>query len=170
MAIKRKPRGLKRKCRIMIARLLKVTRRFPEPHRNSGFWHLHLPLAENFIDSNATPRSVRRLCVQTLLERAFHLATLAPQNEFSRVVVVVSVHDLHASQIIVFFSEDYFDSFFVREDEKQKWLPLKPKRSLRKEWSLSLPAGFQEKGFRQEIVDDLYENRSKCPAACGGDG
>ncbi len=152
--IKRKPRGLKRKCRNMIARIEAETREFPRPYSNSGYWHLPLPVAMDFIDSTATPRSVRRLCVQTLLESAFHLTTLAPQNEFSRVVVAVSLPDLWASQIIVFFDESYFDSFFVRNSPEQKWLALSQKRSLSKERSLLLPDGFEEKGFRQEVADE----------------
>lgn len=153
MTIKRKPRGLKRKCRNMITRIEQATRHFPQPHPNSGYWHLHLPVASGFIDSAATPHCARKLCVQILLERAFHLTTLAPPDQLSRVVVAAALPDLWASQIIVFFSQEYFSSFFTRDSDQQKWIALNEK-SLAKKWSLALPKEFEEKGFRQEIVDE----------------
>jgi hypothetical protein len=153
MAIKRKPRGLKRKCRNMIARLKQETRNFPQPHTASGYWHLHLWVALEFVNPAAMPHFVRKLCVQTLLERTQRLTTLASPHDFSRVVVTINLPDVHASQLIVFFSESYFNSFFTRDSKQQKWTSLDNERSLAKEWSLQVPEGFEEKGFHEEVQE-----------------
>jgi hypothetical protein len=46
-----------------------------EDREACGYWHAHLPVAEAFIDSPVTPRSIRRLCVQSMIDAANTLRT-----------------------------------------------------------------------------------------------
>ena len=149
----KKPRGLHRKCRNMMRSLTQQTAVFPQPHHNNDFWHLHLPVAQNFIDAAATPSGVRRLCAQTLIDRAFYLASLAPTELETRVAVAICLPELWNSQIIVFFGAEYYDSFFKRDSEAQKWTTLEGNRSLAREWGLRVPDDFSERGYKEELRD-----------------
>lgn len=151
--MKNKPRGLRRKCRNMVRQLTQQTAAFPQPHRGDDFWHLHLPIAQNFIDHPNTPFGLRRLCVQTLIDCAHSLASVAPTNLKSRVVVAICLPELWRSQIIVFFGSDYYDSFFNRDSEEQKWTPLPDNRRLAREWNLRVPHGFSQRGYKEELRD-----------------
>lgn len=151
--IKTKTRGLGRKCQAMVDRIEQATQRFPQPHTTLGCWHLHLPVGQQFINSKSTPFSVQQLCVRTLVERAQHLVALAPSNWETRVVVAIDSSDFHQSQIIVFFGNDYFRSFFARNSEEQHWVLLSGK-GLCIRWNLMLPSGFSERVYRREINEE----------------
>ena len=60
---------------MMVRELEAATQVFPqaEDWEGCGYWHLHLPVAEGFIDSPKTPRSIRQQCIQTLIDRAAYL-------------------------------------------------------------------------------------------------
>lgn len=76
----KKVRGLKRKSNSRVRGIEKYTREFPTEFYN-GYWHLHLPVAQDFISSSKTPNRIKRLCIQTLLDRAVHLIRLKPQDK-----------------------------------------------------------------------------------------
>ncbi len=162
--MKTKIRGLRRKCNNMVMQITEQTKVFPQPHEPSGiysgYWHLPLPVAQDFIDSAKAPFGVRRLCVQTLVNRAYHLAAIAPVGDTStRVVVAVSLPNLWQSQIIVFFGSDYFDKFFSRNTATQTWTRLEGHRSLVREWKIQLPDGFSERGYHEEIDEpDFHQS------------
>ncbi|WP_283751054.1 DUF3916 domain-containing protein, partial [Bacillus cereus] len=47
---------------------------------NDEYWHMPLPGSQAFIDSSTTPRKVKRLCIQTLLNQANQLMTMKPND------------------------------------------------------------------------------------------
>lgn len=150
----KKVRGIKRKSKNMINRIKENTMEFPIEFYND-YWHMHLPVAQEFINSSKTPYKVKRLCVQTLLERADYLIPMKPNDkEKYRVVVAINFPDLWDSQIIVFKGESYFNSFFNRNDEYQKWLLLSEERNFQKEWGLTVPNNMQISGFKELITDE----------------
>jgi hypothetical protein len=160
--MKTKQRGLHRKCQDMVRRISEQTEVFPKPHQESDYWHLHLPVAYGLLDSTSTPFGVRRLCVQTLVARAKYLASIAPAGEVStRVVVAINLPELWSSQIIVFFGSKYFDAFFNRNTEAQRWTKLPQNRSLVREWSIIPPEGFSEHGFLEEIDEEGYNHKGE---------
>ncbi len=150
--IKTKPRGWRRKCRQMVRRIEAETESFPARDLECDYWHLHLPVAQTLIDSQHAPFNVRRLCVQTLIERAHHLLRRAPKGEDIRVVAAISLPELWASQIIVFFGPSYFGGFFERNDLEQRWI-LVENQSLIGDWKLHLPTEFRERGYDETIND-----------------
>ena len=111
------------------------------------------------MDSRATAFKVRRLCVQTLIRCAHHLANLAPALEETRVVVAITLRALWASQIIVFFGPDYFDGFFDRNTESQKWTLIEEKLS--RQWHLEVPTAFNEQTYTEEIREDDFVHRGQ---------
>ena len=86
---KKKVRGLQRKTKNMIKRIEEETNEFPSDFYN-GYWHIHLPVARSFIDSEKTPFGIKRLCVQTLLKAAKHLIGIKPYTD-EKYRVVVSI-------------------------------------------------------------------------------
>lgn len=160
--MKTKQRGLYRKCKNMVRLISEQTEVFPKPHQDSVSWHLHLPVFHGLVDSSSTPSGVRRLCVQTLISRAQHLASIAPTSEIqTRVVAAVSLPNLFDSQIIVFFGSKYFDKFFNRNTETQRWTRLPQNRSLVQEWRIRIPAEFSERGYLEEINEEAYNHKGE---------
>lgn len=146
--LKSKPRGVGRKCRNMVRDIESCTDELPLSEER--YWHFHLPVDRKFIDSTATPMSVRRLCVQTLIDQALRLARNCSVP--SRVVVAVILPKLSDSQIIRFWSEDYFQNFFERDSEDQMWIPIR-EESLARLWNLRLPDNFRERGYTEIMRD-----------------
>lgn len=135
----KKVRGLKRKTKNMLKRIEQETTIFPDDFYN-GYWHLHLPVAQDFISSPKTPFAIKRLCIQILLNQAEHLIKIKPHfNIRFRVVVAIDLPDLWNSQIIIFYGESYFNGFFERNDDYQKWIPLSMDRNIVNKWDLSIP-------------------------------
>lgn len=150
----KKVRGIKRKSNKMIERIKENTSEFPTEFYN-GYWHLHLPVAQDFINSDKTPKKIKRLCIQTLLDRTEHLIGLKPNDkEQYRVVVAVDFPDLWGSQIIIFKGDSHFKDFFNRNDEYQMWLHLSENRNIQTEWELSVPNDLQLSGFKEVITDE----------------
>jgi len=69
----KKIRGVKRKTNTMIQRIEEHTKTFPSTFYNDEYWYMPLPVSQAFINSCKTPRKVKRLCIQTLLNQANHL-------------------------------------------------------------------------------------------------
>src|SRR5687767_2061486 len=93
-----------RKCEAIIADITERTRSFPEEHLEYGYWHVHLDRSSAFLNSPDVPDGARRLCAQTLIDRAQHLVDLnADSQNLTRVVALMNFPRLSESQIIVFF-------------------------------------------------------------------
>ncbi len=150
----KKVRGMRRKTNEMVTRIEESTRAFPADIEK-GYWHLPLPVAYDFICSSKTPQKIKRLSIQTLINRAEHLIELKPfDGEIYRVVVAVDATELWGSQIIVFKGDSYFKYFFNRHDDDQRWLPLSDVRNIQREWGLSVLKGRQTMGFKEIIADE----------------
>ena len=116
----KKIRGMKRKTNAMIKQIEEHTKTFPSTFYNDEYWYMPLPVSQAFIDLCKTPRKVKRLCIQTLLNQANHLIKIKPSDTHTyRVVTLISIENLWESQIIVFKNDDYFHNFFNRNNEFQ---------------------------------------------------
>lgn len=148
---RRKVRGIKRKCQSMVKRLIMLTEHFP--HEEPDYWHLYLPASRSFIDSPKTPQAVKRLCIQTLVDRVHHLIEIKPQSKVpTRVIASIDLRNLWESQIIIFFSEESFKNFFNRNSVYHKWIPIPNSRSFKKAWKLDVPRGLKIQGFKDVIT------------------
>lgn len=153
-----KIRGLRRKCKKLKCIILKETSVISEAKSGNKYWHLHLPVSKMFIDSYSTPKRVRRFCITIILRQVKHLIEQKGKESFFKVVAAISYPNLIESQIIVFFDEHYWSSFFSRESSFQRWIPLPKERSFLKENSLLGFNRLSEKGFRQITCDEeLYQ-------------
>ncbi|QWI17778.1 DUF3916 domain-containing protein [Bacillus wiedmannii] len=151
----KKIRGMKRKTNTMIKRIEEHTKTFPSTFYNDEYWYMPLPVSQAFINSCKTPRKVKRLCIQTLLNQAHHLIKIKPSDTHTyRVVVLISIESLWDSQIIIFKNEDYFHNFFNRNSEFQKWIPLSNKSDFWKSWGISIYPTVQTLHFQEVIYDE----------------
>ena len=156
-----KTRGFSRHYSNFARRMDALTRCFPEPHEGRCYWHFHLPISQRFINSPRTPNRVRRECVQKLLDAASKLIALRASSVAAPIVVAVSMPHIFDSQLIAFFSSDYYTSFFDRHTPDQQWTALPASRSLAHEWRLSLPPKFSERGFHEYIHDEDYQQHGE---------
>ncbi|PFD31234.1 group-specific protein [Bacillus cereus] len=156
----KKIRGMKRRTETMIQRIEEYTSTFPSTFYNNEYWYIPLPVSQAFIDSRKTPKKVKRLCIETLLNQANHLMKIKPNDTNTyRVVVLVSIENLWSSQIIVFKNDDYFHNFFNRNSEFEKWTLLSNEIDFWETWGISICHTFQTLHF-QEIIhheDECYE-------------
>ncbi|MGN5651613.1 DUF3916 domain-containing protein [Bacillus sp. Brlt_9] len=151
----KKIRGMKRKTNTMIKRIEEHTKTFPSTFYNDEYWYIPLPVSQAFIDSCKTPRKVKRLCIQTLLNQANHLIKIKPLDTHTyRVVVLISIESLWDSQIIIFKNEGYFHNFFNRNSEFQKWIPLANESDFWKAWEISICPTAQMLHFQEVIYDE----------------
>lgn len=152
--MKKKVRGLKRKCNSLIERLIKQTEKFPNEYSEEKFWHLHVPVNRTFANSKNTPKKVRKLLIQTLINRSEYLSNLKPTGDkFCKVVCVICTQELSRSQIIIFFDQEYFASFFNRNNEEQVWTLQKTNESKIK-IVFNIPLKFNIKRYSEIITDD----------------
>ncbi|WP_226671130.1 DUF3916 domain-containing protein [Metabacillus litoralis] len=148
----KKVRGIKRKANKMIQRIEENTMEFPRID-DDGYRNILLPVSQGFINSDKTPSKIKRLCLQTMVNRAKHLVEMKPTDkEKYRVVVLISLPDLFRSQLIVFRGDSYYQHFFERNNDDQKWSPLSKKRNMAKEWQLSVPETMDILGFKEVIT------------------
>ncbi len=148
-------RGARRKCNAMITSINELTEVFPSADGKSGYWHMHLPVGRNFIDSKRAPSYVRKNCMQALINRVEHLMDIKADSQVrTRVAACITLPRMWDSQIIVFFDETYYKRFFNRTCEEQKWFPLPPQRNLLKEYGLSVPEGMSVRGFKEVYTEN----------------
>ena len=150
----KKIRGLKRRTDSMVKRIKEETECFPDQFIH-GYWHLSLPAGRDFISSGKTPIKIKRLCVQTLLDRAGHLCKLKTEKEMhTRVIVMIVPSDLWNSHIFVFNQEDAFKAFFDRNFVDQKWDPLVMNGKLLKAWKIEIPRNQESVSYLEKIMDE----------------
>ena len=152
---KKKVRGQIRKFKNMENNIIESTSEFPEIDLDYGYWHLHIPISQRFIDSYKTPVALRRKCIQLIIDRVEFLINNKLQSDIdTRVVACINLPSLWDSQIIVFFGDEYYKNFFNRNTEYQKWIPFSKERNIFKEWDLNFPSSMKVKGYKEEINEE----------------
>lgn len=75
-------------------------------------------------------------------------------------MVAIDLPGLWNSQIIVFSGDSYFEGFFERNDQYQKWIPISKDRNFESEWGIHIPENLNVKGFNEVITDEDGEIHS----------
>lgn len=145
----------------MVEELDRGTMLFPDIDPEDGYWHMHLPVRQAFINSDKTPSGIKRLCVQKLVDCTERLVSLKPKLDMEiRVAAFINFPDLWYSEIIVFFGEKHYRGYFYRNNSYQTWIPLDANRNIAKEMGLKVPESFKTRGYKEILNnDDLrFEN------------
>ena len=150
--LNKKARGQRRQCREMVRDIVADTSAFPIEWVSDSYWHYHLPISRLFVESKYTPRSVKRLCLQMLIDRAYFLSQHKPVD--CRIMSIIRLPGIWGSVLEIFFDEGYYQNFFDRQGPWQKWTPICSKRNVAQDYHLSIPANFYIRGYKEESFDD----------------
>ena len=128
---------------------------YPCPAPGQEYWNFKIPVHQLIVEGPNTKKLIKLECAKLLLESVSVLIkNKPPELSSSRVVAIISDPNFFSSEITVFFDEDYFKTFFYRDNEDQIWTPLPDKRSFLKEWGLADKFEFAERGFEEFMPGD----------------
>jgi hypothetical protein len=71
-------------------------------------------------------------------------------------VAIIDLPSLWNSQIVVFFDEEYFNNFFIRDSTEQNWRTIPDIRDFLQEWNLDIPLDLSIRGYYEKIHDEDY--------------
>jgi hypothetical protein len=81
---------------------------------------------------------VKKLFIQSFISAVQNLIKMKPNDDTSKVVFILDYKNLFHSQLDVFFDLDYYNDFFDRNNEYQRWILLPEKRNIVKELNLNI--------------------------------
>ncbi|MEE6453190.1 DUF3916 domain-containing protein [Gottfriedia acidiceleris] len=96
-------RGIRRRYKSLEKDLVTFTDNIPNPFESSlGYWHLHLPFSQDYIDSKNTPKWLRRKVIQLLINRVSYLKIIkSKEHSHFRIYTTICLPHLFHSQIVV---------------------------------------------------------------------
>ncbi len=156
---RKKIRGARRNYNRFIDRLVYYTSEFPNL-LDASYWHFHMPCSNLLLNSPKSPSYVKTGCVNTIINRTKHLMSIKPQQmEDTKVVAVIDIHNLWDSQIVIFNDEKYYNDFFNRNDEYQKWILLKKEsvKTFISKWNIAADINVQ--GYEEIIIDEDFKHK-----------
>ncbi|MCB9949053.1 MAG: DUF3916 domain-containing protein [Rhodospirillaceae bacterium] len=119
--------------------------------RECSYWQHELPI-EDWLNAIGGPVSGRlRRCAQIAVEAAHGLAQAKPSfGGAARALLILPIPHMAGAQISIIFDEQHYRCLTSQHLHRRLWSPLPPARSLCREWALSLPCGFAERGFADQ--------------------
>lgn len=147
----KKIRGQKRRLSAILRDIDKYVPSWDNTHE---YEHFHVP-CEWWISSPKTYGWVTTDFSKKLLEKTSEIIKSKPDNiGFCKVVAGIIEPCFWNSQITIFYDENYFNSFFVRNDPYQMWIPLDEKKSFVKRRNID--CNLHEKGYLEILEDEDY--------------
>ncbi|MCH5320305.1 MAG: DUF3916 domain-containing protein [Eubacterium sp.] len=146
---RKKQRGQSQKLKSMFRYIDKFT---PFSEADEKYEHFHVP-SSSFIGSKRTSGKTKTEFCRKWLETTEMFISQKPSDiPFSKVVAVLSVPDYWRSQIIIFYDESYYKSFWKRNGPEQYWTPIKQNYSFCKKRNIK--ASLQEICYHEKIVNE----------------
>ena len=82
-----------------------------------------------------------------------------PQLPFCKVVAIIDEGDLWESQIVIFYNESYYKSFWTLNTSEQTWTLIKdPAKSFIKERNIKTQ--LNEIGYSQTFSEDVFSEKT----------
>ena len=150
--VRKKVRGSKRKLQSIGRKLDSILLSIPDealPHDKS--WRYHLPSPDRIVDSTNSSFKLRKKFVQMLSEKLTEL-DVSIKGKY-QTLLFVSLPLLSHSRIEVCVDRKHFEKLINNPDTSSTWSPIADRRSIIKEFSLSLPATYQAKGYSRTSSD-----------------
>ena len=114
----KKERGQRRKLKALIKNINQI--HFLN-NTNEPYEYYSVP-SDQFISSSKTSSKIKtEFCKAWLDKTAEIIEQKSCVQSFCKVVAVIDEFDLWASQIIIFYDEDYYESFWSRNTMEQTW-------------------------------------------------
>lgn len=117
------------------------------------YWNYKIPVEINLIQGKYSKKETKAACAQAMINACYNLMlATAGCDGIPRITTVICLPDMFTSEVCLFRSEEYFQSFITEGRSENGSSVLIRERSLAKEWGLILPDGVQELG----ITFDYY--------------
>ncbi|SNY66505.1 DUF3916 domain-containing protein [Enterobacter sp. CC120223-11] len=152
-----------------ISRRIKSLNRWAETFHNperavfsldEHYWNYKIPVEINLIEGKHSKQKTKLVCAQAMINACSNLilATTGLDN-VPRITTVICLPDMFTSEVCLFRSEEYFQSFITEGSSENGSSILLRERSLAREWGLILPDGVQELGITLDYYgsDDTDE-------------
>lgn len=152
----KKQRGQRRKINNLLLNIEQITSFTDTDDR---YEHFHVP-SDQFISSPKTSGKTKTAFCRAWLQKTAEIINQKPKDiSFCKVVAVIDGGDLWESQIIIFYDEDYYNSFWKRSSNEQTWLPMdSDTRSFAKERNIK--TSLKEKGYIEILSDEDNQRKS----------
>ncbi|HEJ7947452.1 TPA: DUF3916 domain-containing protein [Serratia liquefaciens] len=112
------------------------------------YWNYKIPVEINIVQGKYSKQNTKAECAQAMINACSNLMlSTADCDGTPRVTAVICLPDMFTSEVCLFRSEEYFQSFIAEGCSENSSLVLLRERSLAKEWGLILPDGVQELGI-----------------------
>ena len=154
--INKKQRGQHRKIKKLLLNIEQITQ---FTNINDRYEHFHVP-SDQFISSPKTCGKNKTAFCEAWLQKTSEIIEQKPKDiSFCKVVAVIDEGNLWESQIIIFYDEDYYNSFWDRSSTGQTWLPIaSDARSFAKERNIK--TSLKEKGNIEILSDEEKQRKS----------
>ncbi len=117
------------------------------------YWNYKIPVEINLIQGKHSKQETKAACAQAMINACYNLMlATAYYDGIPRITTVICLPDMFTSEVCLFRSEEYFQSFITEGRSENGSSVLIRERSLAQEWGLILPDGVQELG----ITFDYY--------------
>lgn len=152
----KKQRGQKRKIKTLLLGIEQIN---PYINTTNRYEHFHVPSGP-FISSSKTSGRVKTIFCKAWLSKTAAIIEKKPKDiPFCKVVAVINTTDLWESQIIIFYDEDYYNTFWDRTSNEQTWLPIDSEFvSFVK--SRNIKTTLQEKGYIELAMEENVQRKS----------
>ena len=147
---RKKVRGQRHKLRKLLRDIDGLT---PfESESNRLYAHFHVP-SGTWLNSPSTAGTVKTAFCKAWLEQCQRFIQAKPTNlSFCRVVAVLCEPLLGESQIVIFYSQEYFETFWKRNYSDQSWLPLNKGSSFTAKRGIT--TALTEMGYEETLLVD----------------
>jgi len=150
-----KSRGQKRKLKRLLKNIAEI-----KPYQDIdeinkwGFEHFHVPCSV-WLDMPKTSSKIKTEFCKAWIRKTEEILKAKPEDlQFCKVVCVLCIPDVRESQIIIFYDQKYYDTFWNRHGGYQDWSRISDDRSLMKERNIETE--LKEFGFKETLTDEDY--------------
>lgn len=144
-------RGQKRKLNSLLKRIDDISPRYNDAE---CYEHFHVP-CDGWISNPKANGKVKTEFCKKWLNKTEEIIEGKPQGlRFCRVVANIVDPYFGDSQIIIFYDEGYYNTFFDRQGPYQIWTKLDNNKSFVKRRGIS--TGLNETGYHETLNEDGY--------------
>jgi hypothetical protein len=121
-----------------------------------------MPCSKGLVDSQNSPSKLRKECIQLLINSAYDLTKTRPDSgKENKIVCLINLPFIWDSQVIVFYDNNYYEDFFDRNSDYQRWSKLNTGDSIIDSLNLKCPDNFKVQGYNEEINDGDYKRKGQ---------
>ena len=153
---KKKQRGQNRRLKRLLKNLSQW-QPFEDEYVEEIYDHFHVP-SSPFIQHPKTRENIKKLFREQWVAKANELIEQKPDDlNFCKIVAIIIEPDLWCSQIIIFYDETYYNSFFSKAEGSQIWeeIPVFD----------NVPTSLNKRYFKETVYEEdviVYQGTLKC--------